>query len=83
MKRMIFTVIYLAIGSNACVEEGACSTVPSSGCSDPTSSRIMVCNDPNACNFYDEPTGECDYTYSEEACLYDDECDDDFSTTSG
>ena len=80
---MIFTVIYLAIGSNACADPGQCTKRFAGGCENPTQLQIMVCNDPNACNFYDEPTGECDYTYSEEACLYDDECDDDFSTTSG
>ena len=81
MKRIIFTVIYLGIGSNACVNEDMyCSQ--RIGCEGDfvSTSEIIVCNDPSACNFYDVNDGACNYTYSEEACLYDNECDE-YTTT--
>ena len=86
MNRILYSVIYIALIPTCFFDpenEEYC-TDPNDGLScysgpPPPHLTILVCNDPSACNFYDEPTGEC-YQYSEDACLYDNECDE-YTTT--
>ena len=72
-KTFILFFIYLAISSISC--DGEC-TPQNISCAYPyDSTRFLLCDDSDACNYYDSEMGECEYEYSIEACLYGDECD--------
>jgi len=72
-KTFILFFIYLAISSISC--GGECTHQNSVSCEGITSADFFLCDDSDACNYYDSEMGECEYEYSIEACLYGDECD--------